>query len=133
VRRYLEALGIDPAGLQLVDGSGLSTADLVAPDDLTALLVAVQEEPWFELWYNALPIAGEPEHLVGGTLANRMQGTAAAGNLHGKTGTLTTTSVLAGYVTTGNGERLAFSIVENGFIGSPPKDVEDAFVLALAR
>jgi serine-type D-Ala-D-Ala carboxypeptidase/endopeptidase (penicillin-binding protein 4) len=132
IRGYLAARGLDPGGVQLVDGSGLSTADLIAPDDLTLLLASVQDEPWFDQWYAALPIAGEPEHLVGGTLATRMTDTPAAGNLHGKTGTLTTTSVLAGFVTSGTGQRLVFSVVENGFIGQPPREVEDAFAVALA-
>src|SRR5579859_1718166 len=113
MRGYLAERGIDPGRVRLVDGSGLSTADLIAPDDLTLLLAAVQDEPWFEQWYAALPIAGEPEHLVGGTLATRMVDTPAAGNLHGKTGTLTTTSLLAGYVTSATGQRLVFSVVEN--------------------
>ena len=132
VRRYVAAHGVDPAGLQFVDGSGLSTADLLSPDDLTAFLVAVQDEAWFEPWYSALPIAGQPEHLVGGTLADRMVGTPAAGNLHGKTGTLTTSSALAGYVDNAAGGRLVFSIVESGFIGPPPKGVEDQFAVTLA-
>ncbi|TME33847.1 MAG: D-alanyl-D-alanine carboxypeptidase/D-alanyl-D-alanine-endopeptidase [Chloroflexi bacterium] len=132
VQRYVATHGVDPAAIQLVDGSGLSTANLVAPDDLTAFLVAIQEEPWFDQWYAALPIAGVPDHLVGGTLAARMLDTAAAGNLHGKTGTLTTTSALVGYVTSTGGERLVFAIVQNGVVGPPTKDVEDAFAVTLA-
>ena len=58
--------------------------------------------------------------------------TAAAGNLHGKTGTLTTTSALVGYVTSTGGERLVFAIVQNGVVGPPAKDIEDAFAVTLA-
>ncbi len=133
VRRYVATSGVDPEHVQLVDGSGLSTSNLVAPDAVTALLVAVQGEPWFDAWYAALPIAGESEHLVGGTLADRMVGTAAASNLHGKSGSLSATSALSGYVTTAAGERLVFSLVENGFIGSPPKVIEDAVAVTLAE
>jgi D-alanyl-D-alanine carboxypeptidase/D-alanyl-D-alanine-endopeptidase (penicillin-binding protein 4) len=132
VRRFLATEGVDPAQVQLVDGSGLSTSDLIAPDDLTALLVAVGSEPWFDTWYAALPIAGESERLTGGTLADRMQGTAAAGNVHAKTGTLATASALAGYVTTAAGERLAFAIMDSGFIGAPPHELEDAIASSLA-
>ena len=132
VRRFVATEGVDPAQVQLVDGSGLSTSDLIAPDDLTALLVAVQSEPWFALWYAALPVAGDAEHLVGGTLATRMQDTPAAGNVHAKTGTLATTSALSGYVTTAAGERLVFSIMDGGFVGAPPRQLEDAIAVSLA-
>jgi D-alanyl-D-alanine carboxypeptidase/D-alanyl-D-alanine-endopeptidase (penicillin-binding protein 4) len=132
VRRFVAAYGVDLDSLQLVDGSGLSTADLIAPEDLTTVLVAVRAEPWFDAWYAALPIAGEPEHLVGGTLAQRMAGTSAAGNVHAKTGSLTTTSALSGYVRTAANQRLAFSVVENGVIGPPATDLEDAIAVTLA-
>jgi D-alanyl-D-alanine carboxypeptidase/D-alanyl-D-alanine-endopeptidase (penicillin-binding protein 4) len=132
VRDYVVARGIDPAGVQMVDGSGLSTADLIAPDDLTLVLASLQDEPWFEQWYAALPMAGVPGPLIGGTLASRMVDTPAAGNLHGKSGTLTNTSALAGYVASASGRRLVFTIIESGFVGQPPKGVEDAFALALA-
>jgi hypothetical protein len=132
VQRYIRCGVLTPTGYNSsTDGS--AAADLIAPDDLTAFLVAVQGEPWFETWYAALPIAGEPEHLVGGALGDRMRGTAAAANLHSKTGSPTTSSALAGYVTTAVGERLVFSLVEDGFIGPAPKAVEDAFAVTLAE
>ena len=57
--RVLAAEGVDPRRVQLVDGSGLSTSNLTAPDDLTAFLVNVQREPWFAAWYAATsPPAG---------------------------------------------------------------------------
>ena len=43
----LPGLGIDPARLFLVDGSGLSRMDHIAPDQLTALLIAARSRPWF--------------------------------------------------------------------------------------
>jgi D-alanyl-D-alanine carboxypeptidase/D-alanyl-D-alanine-endopeptidase (penicillin-binding protein 4) len=132
VQRFAATHAIDPSNMQLADGSGLSISDLLTPDDLTAFMVAVRGEPWFEEWYAALPIAGIPDHLVGGTLATRMVGTPAAGNVHGKTGTLSTASSLAGYASSPDGQQLVFAITENGFIGDPPKDVEDAFAVALA-
>ena len=130
--RVLSAEGVDPRRVQLIDGSGLSTSNLIAPDDLTMFLVDVQREPWFAPWYAALPIAGVPDRAVGGTLADRMAGTPAAGNVHAKTGTLATTSALSGYVTTQSGERLVFSVLESGFVGDPPHAVEDQLAMILA-
>jgi D-alanyl-D-alanine carboxypeptidase/D-alanyl-D-alanine-endopeptidase (penicillin-binding protein 4) len=42
-----------------------------------------------------------------------MTGTPAAGNLHGKTGTLTGVNALSGYVTQASGRQLVFSAVVN--------------------
>ena len=61
----------------------------------------------------ALPIAG-----VDGSLAARMKGTAAEGNLRAKTGTMSNIRSLAGYVTARNGEHLAFVILINNFEGT---------------
>ena len=40
------------------DGSGLSRKVNVTADSVTDLLIAAQKEPWFQQWYDALPIAG---------------------------------------------------------------------------
>jgi D-alanyl-D-alanine carboxypeptidase/D-alanyl-D-alanine-endopeptidase (penicillin-binding protein 4) len=70
--------------------------------------------------------------LVGGTLASRMTGTPAAGNVHAKTGTLTGATALSGYVRDPSGRRLIFSIVLNGYSGGAPKDIEDRIAVRLA-
>jgi D-alanyl-D-alanine carboxypeptidase/D-alanyl-D-alanine-endopeptidase (penicillin-binding protein 4) len=46
-----------------------------------------------------------------------MKGTVAAGNVRAKTGTMTHVRSLAGYVTTADGEPLAFAIIANNFEG----------------
>jgi D-alanyl-D-alanine carboxypeptidase/D-alanyl-D-alanine-endopeptidase (penicillin-binding protein 4) len=93
----------------------------------------MRSKPWFTAWYDALPVAGDPDRLVGGTLRSRMRDTAAAGNVHAKTGTLTSVSALSGYVNGADGEPLIFSVVLNNHIGAAPKDVEDAVAIRLAQ
>ncbi len=132
VADYLVSIGIDTTSLRLRDGSGLSRLNLVSASDLTAVLVAIRREPWFSFFYDALPIAGVEDRLVGGTLRFRMRGTAAERNVRAKTGTLTGVTALSGYVTGEGGQMLAFSILINNFVGSVPRDLEDAIAAALA-
>ena len=49
-----------------------------------------------------------------GTLRKRMRGTEAAGNVQAKTGTVEGVSTLSGYCTAANGNRLCFSIMNQG-------------------
>jgi D-alanyl-D-alanine carboxypeptidase/D-alanyl-D-alanine-endopeptidase (penicillin-binding protein 4) len=132
VSSTLAALGIDPARLFLVDGSGLSRMDHIAPDQLAALLIAARAKPWFTMWYNALPLAGDPDRMIGGTLRNRMRNTPAANNVHAKTGSLTGASGLSGYVTSADGRPLVFSMITNNSVGVSIRPIEDAIAIRLA-
>jgi D-alanyl-D-alanine carboxypeptidase/D-alanyl-D-alanine-endopeptidase (penicillin-binding protein 4) len=129
----LPSYGVDPVRLSLRDGSGLSRMDQISPEQLAALLGAVRSRPWFATWYASLPVAGEADRLVGGTLRSRMRGTAAEGNVHAKTGSLTGVSGLSGYVTTAGGEQWVFSMVTNNSVGVDVKAVEDAVAVRLAE
>ncbi|MGW6278116.1 D-alanyl-D-alanine carboxypeptidase/D-alanyl-D-alanine endopeptidase [Kribbella sp. NPDC055071] len=128
---YAKSQGVDTSTIRISDGSGLTRKDNLTGNAITNLLIAAQQEPWFQQWYNALPIAGNPAPLIGGTLATRMQNTPAANNLHGKTGSLTGASALSGYVTTKDGRKLVFSMLSNNYITSP-RSIEDAVGVTLA-
>ncbi|WP_211766012.1 D-alanyl-D-alanine carboxypeptidase/D-alanyl-D-alanine endopeptidase [Kutzneria sp. CA-103260] len=129
----LAALGIDYNKYNQFDGSGLSRMDIVSPAEIAQLLINAQSRPWFQTWYNALPVAGNTNPAIGGTLANRMVGTAAANNVHAKTGSETGVSALSGYVTAADGEKLVFSLLSNNFVPGSVKDVEDAVAVRLAQ
>ena len=92
------------------DGSGLSRRDLVTADATLQLLTYMSRHRYGAAFREALPVAG-----VDGTLKNRMKGTAAAGNVRAKTGTLSAVATLSGYVTSAAGERLVFSIMLNNY------------------
>jgi D-alanyl-D-alanine carboxypeptidase/D-alanyl-D-alanine-endopeptidase (penicillin-binding protein 4) len=128
----LTALGVDATRLFLVDGSGLSRMDHIAPEQLTALLIAARAKPWFATWYDALPIAGNADRMVGGTLRSRMLGTPAANNVHAKTGSFTGASALSGYVTSADGRPLVFSMISNNNVGVSVRPIEDAVAVRLA-
>lgn len=131
ISAVLPSLGVT-GPLSLVDGSGLSRMDQIAPDQVAALLAAAAHKPWFDDWFNALPVAGNADRMVGGTLRSRMRGTPAQGRVHAKTGSLTGVSALSGYVDTVGGQRLVFSMITNNSIGVDPKEIEDAVAIRLA-
>lgn len=119
--------------LNLRDGSGLSRRDGITPASIAQLLLAVRDKPWYPAWYDSLPVAGDAERFVGGTLRSRMRGTPAAGNVRAKTGSLTGVTALSGYVTSADGEPLVFSIMLNQYLSSSPKDIEDKIAIRLAQ
>ena len=94
----------------------MSRHDLVTPEAIVKILVGVQRDTAFSVFYDALPIAG-----VDGTIRTRMVGTAAANNVHAKPGKLEFVRSLSGYVTTAAGEKLVFSMLENHY----PRSVSD--------
>ena len=107
VERFLTRdVGIAPNAVMVSDGSGLSILDAATPRALVQLLAYMRRAPEAAAFVASLPAAGEGLH-------GRMRGTAAAGRLRAKTGTLDGVSALAGYVTTLGGEELAFSIIVN--------------------
>lgn len=129
VRRWHGTTGVDPERIRIVDGSGLSRLNMLAPSDVTRILRASWMAPWWADFRASLSVAG-----VDGTLANRMTGSLAAGNAIGKTGFLNGIRALSGYVRTRDGEWLAFSIVANNY--SVPTGVvntaQDMIVMRLA-
>jgi len=110
VREVLRDFGVPDDAYVIADGSGLSRYDYVAPETLTRILLAMARRPDFDVFYQALPIAG-----VDGTIATRMRGTAAANNVHAKTGSIANVRSLSGYVTSADGERFVFVMIANHF------------------
>jgi hypothetical protein len=93
--KVLTNFGIDPDKLEVSDGSGLSKQNRVTAKAIADLLMKIRNVPQFASIYDGLPIGG-----VSGTLQDRFLKTApqAVGLVHAKTGTLSGTISLAGYV-----------------------------------
>jgi len=91
----LNTFGIDPDKIEAIDGSGLSRQNRVTAKAIAELLMKIRNDPKYESIYAGMPIGG-----VSGTLQNRFLTTAphAVGLVRGKTGTLSGTVSLAGYV-----------------------------------
>jgi serine-type D-Ala-D-Ala carboxypeptidase/endopeptidase (penicillin-binding protein 4) len=96
-----------PGEIAIYDGSGLSVLNRSSARGLIGLLALMAESPMWNDYWETLPEAAGPGGL------RRMGGTAAAGNLRAKTGTIDRVSSLSGYVRAANGERLAFAIISN--------------------
>ncbi len=79
--------------LNFIEGAGLSVDNRATPRAFMAVLRQIAREPTFPAIWESLPIAGGD-----GTLADRMKQTVAAGKVRGKTGTLTGSYQLAGYI-----------------------------------
>ncbi|MFC4023595.1 D-alanyl-D-alanine carboxypeptidase/D-alanyl-D-alanine-endopeptidase [Oceanobacillus longus] len=135
MEEVITELGVNPDTILLRDGSGMSHKNMIPANDLAQLLYTAQEKSWFPVFQHALPIAGEPERFVGGTLRNRMTSEPTKSNVTAKTGSLTGVSTLSGYVTTADGENLIFSIMINNYLGSTRniQAVEDSIATTLAR
>ncbi|HYO63846.1 MAG TPA: D-alanyl-D-alanine carboxypeptidase/D-alanyl-D-alanine-endopeptidase [Pyrinomonadaceae bacterium] len=129
VRAFLVGAGVNPDRVQMTDGSGLSRTDIVTAETTVQLLEYMSRHRYASVFRESLPVAA-----LDGTLRNRMKGTPAAGNVRAKTGTLSSATSLAGYVTTAAGERLAFALM----INHPPRDTNpragftDAIAVLLA-
>ena len=113
LRKRLDAWGVSKDAEHLVDGSGLSRRDLIAPESLYALLKKMFEPAGTSPFISGLPLAG-----VDGSLASRMKGTPAENNLRAKTGTMSNIRSLAGYLTTRDGEHLAIVVIVNNYEGT---------------
>ncbi len=118
-------IGCNPSDYRIVDGSGVSRYNLISPELIISLLkfIYFHRPEIYNLIYSSLPIAG-----VDGTLKNRMIGTPAQDNVHAKTGTLSGTSCLSGYLNSNDGHLIAFSIMIQNYVGGSQTahDIQDA-------
>ena len=129
----LADMGIDSSNMLLRDGSGMSHKNLVTANEVSELLYTVQSKSWYPTFLNALPVAGNKDRFIGGTLRNRMIGTAAEGNVRAKTGALNGVTALSGFVTASDGEKLIFSIMINNYLSESTYEVLDAIAVALSN
>lgn len=129
---WLDAMGLDGAGVTFFDGSGLSHDNAVSPRHVIELLEAMTTVPEGVAWRRTFSIAG-----VRGTLGNRMLGPDTWGRVHGKTGTLTGTIATSGIVynrwdrreylfailMNGTGDAASTRAVHDGIIGELAADI----------
>ncbi|HTU08875.1 MAG TPA: D-alanyl-D-alanine carboxypeptidase/D-alanyl-D-alanine-endopeptidase [Trebonia sp.] len=111
VMTELRRLGVTTP-ISLVDGSGLSPEDAIAPETLVRVLeVASAGPPGVRAAVTGLPIAGFTGTLSSGGSAFGGIGGAARGVVRAKTGNLGTVATLAGLVYDRSGALLIFAIM----------------------
>lgn len=92
---------------KIVDGSGLSSYNMISANLLLSVLRYAHSQPeLYEILTNALPHSG-----TDGTLKGRMGSKTMRGRIIAKTGSMTGVSTLAGYARATNGHTLAFVIM----------------------
>jgi D-alanyl-D-alanine carboxypeptidase/D-alanyl-D-alanine-endopeptidase (penicillin-binding protein 4) len=109
-KKYLLSIGIPETAARLADGSGLARQNLVTPNAMVTLLLAMHASTQRNEWLSLLPVGG-----VDGTLEDRFAGNPNGRRVRAKTGTLTAVSALSGYADRRRGGRTAFTIVVNNY------------------
>jgi serine-type D-Ala-D-Ala carboxypeptidase/endopeptidase (penicillin-binding protein 4) len=131
----LRRLGVT-TGIRLVDGSGLSPEDAIAPDTLVRIIELAVARPRLRALLAGLPVAGFSGTLSAGQSVFSGIGGAARGSVRAKTGNLGTVAALAGLVYDRSGAVLAFAFmadqVPSAGLLTQAADAIDAAAAALA-
>jgi len=103
LKKYVQSIGIDTAGMVIRDGSGMSPFNSISPNQLTALLSNMQDKGAF---VRSIPVAGKE-----GTVAHICIGTNDQIRL--KSGTMNGTTCYSGYVKANSGITYCVSFMVN--------------------
>ena len=128
VHGWLRTQGLDDGDIRVAEGSGQSRAERGKPRALVQLLWNAWRGGRSQVFVDTLPIAG-----VDGTLAHRMRSGAASGQAYLKTGTLSDTRALAGYVRARSGKVYALTAIVTHPDAAKGTPALDALVEWIAR
>ena len=129
LKQIWQSKGVKLEGLRIKDGSGLSPANAITPNNMTDVLSAMVSEKSFNAFYESIPIVG-----VSGTVQNLAKKSRAVGNVRAKSGSIDGVRAYAGYFTNKNGEMICFSMMLNKYnsdFGSATKELEKLIVLMM--
>jgi len=112
IQDYWRKKGLNPNGLFMYDGSGLSPKDAVSTGFLVDLLAYMYKESAnSSVFYQSLPVAGK-----NGTVTSFLKNTPLAGKAHLKSGSISNVQSYSGYVEF-DGRLYAVSLIVNNFRG----------------
>lgn len=109
VRETLGELGVPLAGYAAVDGCGLARESKISPAATVALLRAMAETKYYDIYKNSLAGPGDAD----GTLRKRLRDPIFNDRVRAKTGSLDGATSLSGYVDARSGETFIFSCITN--------------------
>lgn len=129
VQKFLNKAGISTDNIRIADGSGLSRQNLNSPKNFISLLSYIYRSKMKDDILNTLAEPGET-----GTLQRRMKMTRAEKHVIAKTGSMNYVNNICGYVTTRDGEPLAFVIMVQNFTVPPTlaTNLQDLILMRLA-
>ena len=104
--------------------------DMCSPQFMVDMLSLIyRDKDLYRIMYSSLPISG-----VDGTLKTRLSGKTTLNKVHAKTGSVTGSCTLAGYIHTADGRDLAFCIMNEGAIKmAPSRAVQDKICTVLCE
>lgn len=108
INELLQSKGIDTAGLNIHNGSGLSRDVRISARTMMDVLLDAYQSPHAAEFVASLPING-----IDGTMRKRLKGTASEGMAHIKTGRLDDVIALAGIIQSKTGQRYALVFMIN--------------------
>ena len=122
--------GMVTSAFNVVDGCGLSPYDMCSPRFLVDMLTLIyRDSELFPIMSKSLPISG-----VDGTLKTRLSDKTTLNKVRAKTGSVTGSCTLAGYVRTADGRDLAFCIMNEGAVKmAPSRKIQDRICTVLCE
>nr|WP_106779954.1 D-alanyl-D-alanine carboxypeptidase/D-alanyl-D-alanine-endopeptidase [Lysinibacillus timonensis] len=122
---YGQQLGLEMDHWMFEDGSGMSHKNKVTANQLTELLFTVRDKPYYGVFFNSLPIGGQPDRLIGGSLRERFNTNILKNRVVAKTGHISGVYTLSGYIKANSGKQYAFSIMTQNQTSIKLKSIDE--------
>jgi len=108
VREWLQSIGVDPGGLVIDNGSGLSRTSKASARLIGEMLLEVYRSPYMPEFVSSLPLAA-----IDGTMRKRFRNGPMHGRMHIKTGLIDHVRSLGGYMLNRNGRTFVVVVLQN--------------------
>ncbi len=110
IKAGLKHINIPTENINIADGSGLSSANLISPLAICNVLSFVYSTSFYKQYLLSLSEAG-----VSGTMRNIIKNKPKGSNIYAKSGTMSGVKGYAGYAINANGNTYCFTIIANNF------------------